>query len=111
MLTPLLILSFYIVFYPCTCICQLPSSLKTALISPRLKKPSLDYEEFANFQPISNLKVVSKAIEKTVAVQVDDYNKYNMNTPFQSAYKTNHSTETSLIKVNNDILCAIDKKQ
>ena len=30
---------------------------------------------------------------------------------FQSAYKTYHSTETALIKVQNDILCAMDNNK
>ena len=31
--------------------------------------------------------------------------------PMQSAYKTGHSTETALLKVQNDILTAIDKQK
>lgn len=90
----------------------MPPSLKIALLNPRLKKPSIDHEEFSNFRPISNLKFVSKVIEKTVATQVNDYiNENNMNEFFQSAYKINHSTETALIRVNNDILRALDDKK
>ena len=45
---------------------SLPPSLKEAVLSPLLKKPSLDNETLANFRPISNLKMVSKIIEKVV---------------------------------------------
>ena len=35
----------------------------------------------------------------------------NLEEPFQSAYKRCHSTETALLKVQNDILIAIDNKK
>ncbi len=35
----------------------------------------------------------------------------NLQEKMQSAYKTMHSTETALIRVHNDILCAIDNRQ
>ena len=40
-------------------------SLKTAVLSPLLKKANLDHEVLANYRPISNLKVISKIIEKS----------------------------------------------
>ena len=46
--------------------CVMPCSLMIAVLDPRLKKPSLDHEVFNNFRPISNLKIISKAIEKAV---------------------------------------------
>ena len=52
---------------------QLPYSLKTAVLSPLLKKPSLDHELLGNYKPISNLKVISIIIEKVVAVRLQDY--------------------------------------
>ena len=36
---------------------------------------------------------------------------YNLYDPLQSAYKTEHSTETALIKISSDILSSIDKGQ
>ena len=44
-----------------------PTSLKTAFLSPLLKKANLDHEILANYRPISNLNVISKLIEKVVA--------------------------------------------
>ncbi|CAB4029219.1 Hypothetical predicted protein [Paramuricea clavata] len=75
-----------------------PPSLKMALLLPSMKKPSLDHEEFSSFQPISNLKFLSKAVEKVVAFQVDTYIRdNNLYEVYQSAYK-NYS-----VKVQNDI--------
>ena len=47
----------------------IPQSLKVASLQPRLKKASLDPDEFNSFRPISNLKFISKSIEKVVADQ------------------------------------------
>ena len=90
----------------------MPSSLKLAVLNPCLKKPSLDHEELPNFRPISNLKMVSKAIQETVASQVNEHiHQKNIDEIFQSAYKPFHSTETALVRVQNDILQALDNKQ
>ena len=91
---------------------QMPSHLKVAKLRPLLKKPSLDHTQFSNYRPISNLAFISKAIEKSVANQLITYiNKNNLNATFQSAYKQYHSAETALIRVNNDILTAIDNRR
>ena len=37
-----------------------PDALKVATLLPTLKKSDADFEQFQNFRPISNLKVVSK---------------------------------------------------
>ena len=80
-------------------------------ISTILKKANLDHEVLANYRPISNLKVISKIIEKVVAVRLQKYLEANLlNEPFQSAYKCFHSCETALVRVHNDILLGIDKR-
>ena len=89
----------------------LPSSLKNAVVTPLLKKPNLDHEVLGNFRPISNLKVISKVIEKVVAVRLQAYlDFYQLTEPLQSAYKSFHSCETALLRVQNDILLAIDNR-
>ena len=87
----------------------MPESLKSAMLLPLLKKKNADYEIFSNFRPISNLKLISKLIEKAVASQLTDYLSFNsLHESFQSAYKRYHSSETALLRVHNDILRSID---
>ena len=83
--------------------------MKRAILSPLLKKPSLDTELYPSFRPVSNLMLVSKATEKVAATQLWEYLCSNgLNEELQSAYKANHSCETALIRVQDDILKAID---
>ena len=90
----------------------MPDCFKLALLNPLLKKPCLDFEIFAHFRPISNLMFMSKLTEKVVALQLIDYITENhLDETFQSAYKLLHSTETALVRVNNDILVALDNHQ
>jgi len=42
---------------------QFHPTLKKSVISPLLKKPTLDNEELSNYRPISNLSIISKLIE------------------------------------------------
>jgi len=48
---------------------QFHPTLKESIISPLLKKPTLDKEEFCNYQPISNLFLISKMRERVVGRQ------------------------------------------
>ena len=50
---------------------MLPKKLKIALLLPLLKKVNADFEQFSNFCPMSNLKFLSKLIEKAVFVHVE----------------------------------------
>lgn len=90
----------------------MPDPLKVALLTPLLKKPNANHEEFGNFRPISNLSFISKSIEKVVAQQLTKYISDNgLDEPFQSAYKSFHSTETALLMVQNDILRSLDENR
>jgi hypothetical protein len=87
-----------------------PPSMKHALVTPLLKKPSLDPETLKNYRPISNLPFLSKVTERVVASQLANHmDTNNLYTPVQSAYRKQHSTETALLKVLNDILVSVDK--
>ncbi|XP_077985142.1 uncharacterized protein LOC144439783 [Glandiceps talaboti] len=86
-----------------------PDKLKTAIVKPLLKKQNLDPEIMKNYRPVSNLSFLSKTIEKVVATRINDHLHSNkLDETMQSAYKTHHSTETALLRVQNDILSALD---
>ena len=90
----------------------MPTQLKEAVLTPKLKKDSLDHEAYSHFRPISNLKFISTVVEKAVSYQlVNHLQENNLEERFQSAYKSFHSTETALVKVHNDIVTAIDNHQ
>ena len=74
-----------------------PQAFKSAIVTPLLKKVSLDPEEFKNYRPVSNLAFVSKLIEKMVVSQLNLYlANNNLSEVFQSAYRKGHSSETAL---------------
>ena len=69
------------------------SLFKTAYITPLLKKPDLDPADVKSYQPISNLSVLSKLLERLVARQLLNYLTAARILPeLQSAYHENHST-------------------
>ena len=87
-----------------------PDSLKHAQIHPLIKKPNLDKNNLQNYRPIANLKFLSKTVERLCCLQIQDYlQSNNLNGYYQSAYRRNHSTETGLLRVYNDLLLSIDK--
>ena len=88
----------------------LTPDMKRAIVCPSLKKPSLDYQLYKNHRPISNLMFLSKCYEKVAASQfISHLGKNKLEEMFQSAYKVGHScTESSLLRVHNNVLCALD---
>ena len=88
---------------------EFPKALKMAIVSPIIKKATLDQNELKNYRPVSNIKCFSKVMEKCVMSQLYDHMSSNeLLDPYQSAYKPMHGTETALLKVKNDILCSLD---
>ena len=83
--------------------------LKLALISPLLKKPGLPTSELSNFRPISNLNTIGKILERLALARLFPHiSIFPSFCPLQSAYHKFHSTETTLLKLTNDIMETID---
>ncbi len=54
---------------------------------------------------------ISKVTEKASALQICDHmDKKKLHYSMQSSYRPGHSTETALLKVQNDVYCALDKE-
>lgn len=80
------------------------------LVRQKLKKANLDLIK-KNYRPVSNLASLSKITEKAVALQISDHMSSNQVLPeFQSAYRKNHSTETALLPMCNDILINVKQQ-
>jgi hypothetical protein len=87
-----------------------PRVFKEARLSPLIKKSSLDPECLKNYRPVSNLSFISKIVERCVAKQLTEHLDINdLHGRKQSAYRKNHSTETAIIRVTNDLLRAVDR--
>ncbi|PIK34017.1 putative RNA-directed DNA polymerase from mobile element jockey-like [Apostichopus japonicus] len=86
-----------------------PRRHKRAIVRPLLKKPGLDPDVLSNYRPVSNLLFEHKFLENMCFNQIDEYfNQFSLYSKFQSAYRRNHSTETALLRVRNDILVSMD---
>ncbi|PIK35540.1 putative RNA-directed DNA polymerase from mobile element jockey-like [Apostichopus japonicus] len=90
----------------------IPESLKSAQVVPILKKTNLNKNNQQNYRPISNLKFIFKTIERAAAAQINDYlQREGLHAPKQSAYRKHHSTETAMLRIQNDLLEAVDHCQ
>ena len=88
----------------------MPMSFKSSLIRPHIKKHDLDTNTLKNYRPVSNLPFISKVLEKVVDAQLENHLTQNsLHEEHQSAYRKFHSTETALLKVQNDILNSLDQ--
>ena len=86
------------------CNAEFPSNLKRAVVKPTIKKTNADAECLKNYRPVSNLPVISKLIEKIVLDQLNQHLKINeLHCPVQSGYRPNHSCETLLVRMTDDI--------
>jgi hypothetical protein len=87
-----------------------PRVLRQAVITPLIKKPTLDPNVFKNYRPVSNLPTLGKIIEYPAVSSFKQHlQDNNLSEIYQSAYKSSHSTETALLKVKNDMLHELDK--
>ena len=80
-----------------------PDVFKLAVVSPLLKKHTLPKEELSSYRPISNLNFVSKILEKVIFARLSAHlESFESLSPYQSAYRKFHSTETALTRIHSD---------
>ena len=89
-----------------------PDTFKLAHLKPLLKKPGLSSDDMSNYRPISNLSNISKILERVIYTRLSEHiHSFTTYSVFQSAYRRFFSTETALLKIQNDLLLAIDKQK
>jgi hypothetical protein len=87
------------------------SEWKSAIVRPLLKSQGLELIA-KHYRPVSNLPFMSKVVEKSMLRQFTAHCDANKLLPdYQSAYRTNFSCETALIKLQNDILWSMEKQR
>ena len=88
---------------------EFPINLKHATIRPLLKDTDVDPELLNNYRPISNTPFLAKLLEKVALNQLNVHIEDNdLHSTYQSGYKKNHSCETALLKITNDMMTSIE---
>ena len=86
------------------------SNWKEALDNPQVKKKSLG-TTMTNYRPVSNLQFISKIVEKVTLDQFTLHCNNNSLLPnYHSACRKYYSCESSLVKLVNDVLWAMEKQ-
>jgi hypothetical protein len=90
--------------------CCFPVNIKMAQVLP----PGQDTQQMTSYRPISNLRTVSKVLERLV-LNSRSLRPRLFELPclsrLQSAYRRHHSTEATLLHVMNGIYSALDNKR
>ena len=82
-----------------------PDQYKSSLVLPHLKKSNLDKEDLSNYRPISHLSYLSKLTERVVKSRLNQHlSSHGLINSFQSAYTKFHSTESTLLAVQDHII-------
>jgi len=88
------------------------STLKESVVSPLLKKSTLDTDDLSNYRPVSNLSLISKIIERVVKSRLTSHlTSNNLLKSHQSACCKHHSTETALLYIHDHLINAIGSQQ
>uniref|UniRef100_A0A8C4X3N7 Reverse transcriptase domain-containing protein n=1 Tax=Erpetoichthys calabaricus TaxID=27687 RepID=A0A8C4X3N7_ERPCA len=83
---------------------HVPTAFKSAVVTPILKKPTLDCSDINHYRPVSLLSFLSKVLERAVYNQLNLFLSNNaLLDPHQSGFKAAHSTETALLTVSETL--------
>ena len=73
---------------------------------------TVELADLASYRPISNLNFVSKVLERIIHSRINNHlQQFPSICPFQSAYRKFHSTETALLRIQNDLLLASNQQK
>jgi hypothetical protein len=96
----------------CSLTFGVPKAYKHSLIRPLLKKKGSDSSALSNYRPVSILPYISKLIERIVKLRLSDFLESNkLLDSYQSAYRANHSCETALMYVMNELFLSMDNSK
>ena len=91
--------------------CQFRETWKEALVKPLIKNANGDLVD-KNYRPVSNLKFISKVLEKLVLSRLEDHcNDEDLLPEYQLAYRSGFSCKTALVKLVNDILLGFENQE
>ena len=83
---------------------------ENAIVTPVVKDGKNNLSDPSHYRPISNLPILSKVLERLVAIQLRHHlHLFNLLPPQQSAYRPVHSTETAVLKILTDVFCSMDE--
>ena len=86
-----------------------PITFQVRLSLPSVEKPTANNDDMKNYPPVSNLSFLSKILEKVVASRLNSHiNSSHTSNDYKSAHRKFHSSETALLKINNNILPLLD---
>ena len=89
-----------------------PNSFKSAVVRPLLKKHNLPIDDLSSYRPISNLNFISKVLERIIHSRINNHlQSFPSLCPFQSAYRKFYSTDTVVLRIQNDLLLASNEKR
>ena len=84
---------------------------KTVTVKPLLQKLGFELIK-EKCRPVNNLSLLSKVVERCVLEQFNSHSaEFYLLPDFHSTYRQNYSTETSLLKMVNDPLWGMERKQ
>ena len=84
---------------------------KSAVVRPLIKSLPKGITK-TNYRPVNNLSFISKIVEKCTLKQFTQHcNNYDLLLSCQSAYRKFHGCETSLVKLVNDLIWAMENQQ
>ena len=106
--TPIIIDEITVIVNISLCEDVFASQWKNAIILPLLKRVGLDLI-MKNYRPVSNLPFLLKVVEKCMFEQLNTHcDHHYLILDYQSAYRSDYSCETALVKLTSDILNAME---